>query len=992
MLFEVGRRGGRMRWLAGAVALTVAFAAGAQGRGGLRPRPPAEEQTGGRISALIQQAQEQERESAYADAERTARQALALAEKRDSKRAIGMASGILGTALVHLGHASEAEPLLRLSLPLREAEFGPNHQAVLSVMGLLGVALSQQAKYAEAEQVLAEVLKREASASQPGSAELTRSHMQYGLVLSVTARYAAAEEQFRKAIENGSAGSDERNPRLLAQTSFHYARMLVQAHRNDEALAESRRAVSLVQSAYPDESSQLARTMVVLAQALVATGAFEEAEPLLARVAPMAEKLLGASHFDTATANLLLGVLAERSGHFPEAEAAMKQGLEALGQYGAPTQLAPALANYARFLERRGRDAESLAQFKTALDTVDRMYAATRGLDEATREAFAGKYAPLYYETVRLLIKMHRTDPRGGYDREALSVVSRTQSRLFAEMLRQADVRGFSNDPEFRKLAEQRDSVLQRLAQARGTRAERVPVDDSDAPRGRRGELARARALGASADAARRLSSLEGDLKTVEDRLMRDYPRYMELIRPRPLAVAELQRLLKPGEAVLSYFILERETLVFLVTPTQFAMRPAGIARKELAELVWKARHTSEDASSSFESLAELDPAVLNRLYQVLVQPVEEFVRPGQKLLVVGDGPVYTLPLEMLVTSWGAPERERFAATRAARAQPLSEYGTLAYLGDRYHFTYLPNLAALVSQRQYAKPPVAFDRELVSFADPVFARDDVKSAASDATRSLLASMGAKRSGSSLLPRLPETADEARGIAKVLGGKSQIYLRGDAQEHTAKTADLHATRFVHFATHGLLGGEFLLVKQSLAEDNAAAAGNLKGTQRNLAVAAAAAALEDAPAAEPPQPSQARKGGQPALALSLVDTQGEDGLLTMSEVIENLNINADLVVLSACNTAGESAEASSGEGFAGLTRAFMYAGARSLMVSHWSVDSVSTTMLVTNAFGALKSGQPLEEALRQARAGVRASSTGAYSRAHPFFWAPFVQIGD
>src|ERR1019366_9108337 len=100
-------------------------------------------------------------------------------------------------------------------------------------------------------------------------------------------------------------------------------------------------------------------------------------------------------------------------------------------------------------------------------------------------------------------------------------------------------------------------------------------------------------------------------------------------------------------------------------------------------------------------------------------------------------------------------------------------------------------------------------------------------------------------------------------------------------------------------------------------------------------------------------RAKNGAQPSLALTLVgDLHGEDGILTMKEVIEDVELNADLVALSACNTAGETAQANNGEGFAGLTRAFMFAGAKSLLVSHWSVDSRSTEALMTSTFRNIK----------------------------------------
>ena len=199
---------------------------------------------------------------------------------------------------------------------------------------------------------------------------------------------------------------------------------------------------------------------------------------------------------------------------------------------------------------------------------------------------------------------------------------------------------------------------------------------------------------------------------------------------------------------------------------------------------------------------------------------------------------------------------------------------------------------------------------------------------------------------------------------MLGGSHKLYIGEQAQERVVKAGELRTARFILFATHGFLGGEFI-------------------------------------ASDLPDEAEARRAlrpqAQPALALTLVgDLKGEDGLLTMKEVIEDLELNAELVALSACNTAGESAQANNGEGFAGLTRAFMYAGAKSLLVSHWSVDSPSTQALMTATFRNIKSGMPaldaVSDAQRQLLAGRYQSGPYHFSRSHPFFWAAFVFVGD
>ncbi len=196
-----------------------------------------------------------------------------------------------------------------------------------------------------------------------------------------------------------------------------------------------------------------------------------------------------------------------------------------------------------------------------------------------------------------------------------------------------------------------------------------------------------------------------------------------------------------------------------------------------------------------------------------------------------------------------------------------------------------------------------------------------------------------------LPQLPDTADELNAVANDLGvAASDIHLGADASESNVKRARLADYRIVYFATHGLV------------------AGDVKGL------------------------------AEPSLVLSIPKDPSEfdDGLLTSSEVAQ-LKLNADWVVLSACNTiAGDKPGA---EALSGLARSFFYAGARALLVSHWSVDSDAATRLTTATFDRMKSDPKLgrAEALRQAMLAYLADATSP-KNAYPAFWAPFALIGE
>ena len=984
--FHLASRGRALMLAVLLLGLLTAAPADAQGRrrGG--------EASGGQLRELMDQAERAIKDKEFAAAEDAARKALAIAEPRDNQRALAQIYGDLGAIYKVRGRYTDAASLLSKALPMIEAEFGADSRKTLRTMTQLGDTLRAMGRYGEADRVLRARLERQTELSRRGDRRLTSALTHYAILQRVVGQYARSEELFKKAIANAAEAAQPQHLKVAASAHRAYAQMLRDLRRYAEAETEARTAVSLFERVYGPEHGEVARALVQLGESLRALHRLDEAEAALRRSLAIGERFYGKSHSEVAQALTSLANVLDARGNSDAADAAYRRGIEIARQSSTQLQLLRQSNAYARFLQRLGRDEQALPYFRQSLDLIEAGFAATRDLDEETREDFASHYASIYYRTVHSLLRLHRVQPQAGYDREALAVVSRTQSRLFTEMLRQADVSRFSADPRFNVLKRDYDERGRHAADLRRARnlAFRSADPDDDEEDEKIDPLVKARIERRRAEFDQRVEAADRERKAAEEQLWREYPRFMELTQPRPVTADVLQqRLLRPDETLLSYFVQPDAVVIWVVSRNEFHMRVLPQKPGQLQQLVRQARRAEEQAVTSIARLSDLDPGVLNQLYRLLILPVEQWLPQGKTILVAGDSTLLTLPLEMLVPRWEEEDRRRFAAERATNRLLLNEYATLSYLGQRYRFAYLPSLSALASQRQYAKARPAYERELVSFADPAFGNES--GTYGEATRALLQTLaGNVRSSQRIsIPRLPETADEAREIARVLGGKSDLFLRANAQERTAKTIDLKKTRFLHFATHGLLGGEFLLVKQSDTDEDEDGA---EDNRRNLGVTAVSAPQVVAPPTE-----RRQSGGQPALVLSLVgELQGEDGLLTMREVIEDLDLNAQLVVLSACNTAGESDNAYNGEGFAGLTRAFMYAGARGLLVSHWAVESISTQALITDTFRNLKQGEPLLAALGKAREFIR-STPGqgggrSYSRAHPYFWAPFVYVGD
>ena len=953
----------------------------------------------------------QMRQGKYADAQKNFSAALNIYEKRLGPEHVHTAAALNNLALVleKLGDYPSAESLLRRSLRILEKTLGPQHQDSATTLSNLGRVLDLQGKYSETAgggagddaKLLSARAQELIDRGQYKEAEtlhyrvvaihektLGKEHpvtatslSNLGNVLYLQGKAKEAEGVHRRVLairekllgpehpdtatsmnNLANALQEQGKDELLSPSeSRAQARFNLQAFTETESLF--RKALAIQERTLGPDHPATANTLNNLSTYLDRRGRPQEAEPLQRRALAILDKALGPPHPDTAAMLTTLAVMLDRQGKLTEAEALYRKAVEIARQAGNPRIL---LLNSSRLgftLAKHGRYREALPFYKEAADTLDYLYVRTRGLSEETRAAFLGQYGNIYLETIKVLLQLHRASPQAGYDRQVLEIASRNQSRVFTEMMRQADVARFSADPAFLALKRRREDLHEKIENLRLALATMAPNQPGSEARG--------------SDLTAQLAAANRELSVVEDALWRDYPRYKELTNPRPVTLQDLQqKLLRPDEVLLSYVLLPLEIAIFAVTRERFQMVNLPVRRDGVAQRVRAIRRSIEKVAvgESVLFLREIDPANLNSLHRDLVAPLASALAGKQKVIVVADGPLLTVPFEFMVTQFGPAEQQAFEATRAASdgsaGHPfLGEYGALAYLGKEHRFAYLPSLSALASQRLYPKRYTGVRQELAAFADPVFAPSPGQSYSAATRAALVLLAGNSRVGKDGLPdiaRLKETADEARSIAQILGGSSRMFIGDDAQERMTKSGELKNSRYVLFATHGFLGGEFLPGADSGADHATGAA-------------------------------RARSRAQPSLALTLVgDLRGEDGVLTMKEVIEDVELNADLVALSACNTAGEPAQANNGEGFAGLTRAFMYAGANALLVSHWSVDSLSTAALMTSTFRNIKQGESalkaLSDAQRELRGGSYASGKYRFSRSHPFFWAAFVYVGD
>jgi CHAT domain-containing protein len=523
-----------------------------------------------------------------------------------------------------------------------------------------------------------------------------------------------------------------------------------------------------------------------------------------------------------------------------------------------------------------------------------------------------------------------------------------------ADALTRVSARFAQGDDALGRLAEERESLIV-IRDRLERELERHYASDAA------GDLAaRAQARMAWEAADDRLRAVEAEIET-------RFPAWAELTSPRALSVAETQGLLREDEGLLLVLVNLEATYIWGVTRDDIAWaRSEALGEAGLADAVARLRASlTANASRGDPGVDPLlftgkagptfDRAESHRLYSEIIRPVEAVFEGKTTLITVVTGALSTLPLAVLST---APPVGSDDAPGALADTP--------WLIDRYALATLPAVSSLKALRCHLVADPA-DRSpgcppatsalrrvargeplpLVAFGAPLLtgAPDDERRGAPSADAVMGPGRLADIEKLKALPYLRGSRVELEAL-KARYPRSVVRIGAEATEGSVRTLDARAlanARFVVFSTHGLMAGS--------------------------------AAAEPGLVLTPPNEA----------------TEADDGYLSASEAAQ-LRLNAEFVVLSACNTAASDGRPG-GEGLSGLARAFFYAGARSVMVSHWEVSDAATTALITATFADLdaRPGHDPGVRARALRAGMRA--VRAERRwAHPAYWAAFTLVGE
>jgi len=453
------------------------------------------------------------------------------------------------------------------------------------------------------------------------------------------------------------------------------------------------------------------------------------------------------------------------------------------------------------------------------------------------------------------------------------------------------------------------------------------------------------------------LEKLQLEYEEIENQIRTASPRYASLTSNQPMTLTDVQGKVLDDRTVLLEYALQtdisymwavsksgaalyklpgRTSVEKLATDLRAQLIPSKLQRRIVGIDVAESDRGLGIAGSAPEDAAAFVTAA-NALYKIVIEPVEASLT-DKRLLIVADGALNYIPFEVLLKSADS-----------------GDFSSLGYLVKTNEIVYSPSASVVGTIKQQRTKSEG--RAMLIIADPVFNSNDARArkAPASTTDSEVRGLGIQSAltdvtGESVAPsakmeglplaRLAGTrieADQISKLAKTSGGQADVWLDLDANEDNLSARDITKYRIIHVATHGLLN------------------------------------------AERPQFT--------GVVLSLVGNKTSDGFLRTDEVF-NLHLGGPLVMLSACET-GLGKE-KRGEGVMGLTRAFMYAGAPTVGVSLWSVADKSTADLMTDFYRRLLSTSETSSsaALREAQLAMIAGKK--YSA--PFYWAPFVLIGD
>ena len=985
------------------------------------------------VDALNAKVEELYKIGKHADAVSIAQRAITLAEQQSGADHPSVAQSLEKLAILYFrqGRYVDAEPLHRRALAIREGTLGPDHPDVAATQNNLAVVLHTQGRHDDAEPLFQRALRIRERVLGPDHPDVGTTLNNLAVHYAVVGRYAEAELSYRRSltIRETALGPDHAS---VGESLNNLAMLFESQGRHVDAAALLQRAFAIRHKAmgeihqgtsFGPAHHEFVVTSNNLATIFYTQGHYAEAEQVFRAIVSLLEVVLGADHADVGTALNNVAEVYRAQGRYADAEPFFKRALSIWERALALDHpfVAVALDNLALLYQAQGRHADAEPLYKRSLAIREKVLGPDhpevgQSLSNLAALAFGQRdwvgAADFWRRGTSLIVRRTQRGASGSNPSQALrgkakSEVERPSHQFWslvkavhrlaagargadamhlretfqgaqwaiaseaAQALGQMAARGAKGDPVLAMLVRERQDLVEEWQKRDGARNAAVAQAPDKRDRA------------ADATNLTRLAAIDARIADIDKRLTADFPDYASLASPEPLSVEEVQAQLGASEALVLLLdtpelqSIGEETFIWVVTKIAVRWARSDLGKTALAREV-KALRCGLDATAwDSESgpkctdllkvrpeqtpkgsmLLPFDQARAHALYKALFGEVEDLIRDKQ-LLIVPSGPMTQLPFQVLITT---PPGAR------------GGFKAAAWLARRHELTILPAVSSLKALRRNAKmsraakPYLGIGNPLLDGPDGRYAnlakQAREKQACPKTVRPKVAGLSSGRAGvGQIIKRsglvdlahvrvqtpLPETADELCAVAGDLKvGVEAVRLGARAGEADLKSLSeqgmLANYRVIHFATHGALSGEI------------------------------------------------KDGAEPGLILNppRTATARDDGYLSASE-IAGLKLDADWVILSACNTAAGGAD--NAEALSGLARAFFYSGARALLVSHWAVYSDATVKLITRALSTIAADPSVGRAEALRRSMLAMIDKGEPHEGHPAYWAPFVVVGE
>lgn len=875
-------------------------------------------------------------------------------------------------AFTDAGQLAEATKALDQAAELNQAR-GKRGIAIDQLIRQMKARIDMQAgRFDEAETLLKQLIVDAEATTRRGQELSSLPYSSLGELYMRQGRFAEAEPLLQRATELTERYAGKNDP-ATGETLNSLAVFYLKTGQVAKAqpLLERTLAIFRRLRATPENEASIADVLVNLGGAYQATGDYDKALDYFHQAFDLDMKLHGPDHPNTnlvlGNAGVLLGVM----GRFDEAAPMMEAVLKATeARYGPDNvQTAHALNNIGWIELSRGNYQKALDYFRPALKVyLDHRALQKQGPNARGAAVDEREVGRTILGFLRAASKLAPTDPalRAALLDEAFQLAQQVHRGKAAEALSLTTARFAVGDGALATLIREQQDLSDRSQLLEQALTAALSMSDRQRDRAR------------EAAGREQLQAMQARIAAIGAEIAKAFPDYVALADPKPLTIAEAEALLGPDEAMVLVAPFGGSNgegaFTFVVTKEGASWRSGTVGQTQLTEMVEGLRcgldigqwDTQESRNRCGQRIGvstlvgdelPFDAGLANGLFTAIFGDLAPML--GDKtLLVVAPDPLASLPFQVLL--------------KAPPASKDADYASLAWLGRTNPIAALPAAAALRGER--TRKSIEAPQPFIGFGDPTLSGGldcgggavpsacPVLARPAASTSPLLASRG--RAGVEIAMRgvdgqadldavrslcpLPETALELNCVAaSVKSPPASVRIGAEATVPAVLAEPLDRYRIVHFATHGLLAGD-------MENDD---------------------------------------GGQsePALVLTppASPTPGDDGLLRASE-IATLKLNADWVVLSACNTAAGAKLG--GEAMSGLASAFFYAGARALLVSHWPVRSDAAVLLTTAAFAEMTADPSIgrAKAMRDAMVALIDEPSGAYS--HPSVWAPFAVVGE